>query len=324
YDAEFTPIVSQSIQTIIGIKVIDENTIDVYVNYWHFDKGEIAEWASLWSTVPWEISAAMEQAVLDGKASFSRSGATNKNISWISLIVPNDAQMIKRYLDEFSEKKFIPKSLESSKIGFDYFNNRYNASSKWITEHNHAVISNGPFYLSAYSPESRTITVNAFDDQTYPFKAGHWAEFESTIFPEIVNVNVPDIVEKESDLIIDVETTHADSILYFITGNNENSTLSEIIKIDKNFTEINISGEDVEKLGVGAKDLKIFAISNSVLKPDYYSTGFLVVKNKDTLPEINQVNVEFNRKDNFEAMWLIIIGICVIIGVSYIKKRKNH
>jgi peptide/nickel transport system substrate-binding protein len=324
YDAEFTPIVSQSIQTIIGIKVIDENTIDVYVNYWHFDKGEIAEWASLWSTVPWEISAAMEQAVLDGKASFSRSGATNKNISWISLIVPNDAQMIKIYLDEFSEKKFIPKSLESSKIGFDYFNGRYNAASKWITEHNHAVISNGPFYLSAYSPESRTITVNAFDDQTYPFKEGHWAEFESTVFPEIVKVNVPDIVEKESELNIDVETIHADSLLYFIIGNNKNSTLSEIIKIDKNFTEINISGEGVEKLGVGAKDLKIFAISNSVLKPDYYSTGFLVVKNKDTLPEINQVNIEFNRKDNFEAIWLIVIGICVIIGVSYIKKRKNH
>ena len=72
FDTEFTPIASQSIQTIIGIEPIDEDTIDVYVNYWHFDDNEIADWAALWSSVPWEITAAMEQAVIDGKVSFSR------------------------------------------------------------------------------------------------------------------------------------------------------------------------------------------------------------------------------------------------------------
>jgi len=323
YDVEFTPIASQTIQSLIGIKVIDENTIDVYVNYWHFDDGEIADWASVWSTIPWEISAAMEQEVLDGKASFSRSGAANKNVSWISLIIPNDAQMIKDYLDNFSEKKYMPRSLESSENSFSYFDNRYNASSKWITAHNHAVISNGPFYLSSYSPESRTITVNAFDDKTYPFKLGYWAEFEKTIFPKITKVEVPNIIEKGNELEINVETANADSILYFVTNNNGNSTVSELISIDKNFTKIKIPGETIEKFGTGARDVKIFAISNSVLKPDYYSTSFLVVKNKEMPPEINQDNIEFNKNNYFEEIWLVVIAMIAIISVTYIKKRKT-
>lgn len=323
FDVEFTPMASQAVQTIIGIKPIDENTIDVYVNYWHFDEGEIADWAALWSSMPWEISAAMEQSVIDGKASFSRSGATNKNVSWISLIIPNDAQMIQSYLNDFSEKRYIPKSLESFKTDFNYFDNRYIASSEWIKVNNHAVISNGPFYLSAYSPESRSITVNAFDDETYPFRLGHWSEFENTEFPKITNVDSPDIIQKGSELEINVETLHTDSILYFLTDSNGNSTLSELISIDKNSTSIKISGEKTEKLDTGAKDLKIFAISNLVLKPDYYSTSFLVVENKEVLPEINQKNIEFNKNNSFEMIWLIV-PIIIVATTIFIKKRKHR
>ena len=112
FDTEFTPRAAQNIQTIIGVNQIDEDTIEVYVDYWHFDEGEIADWAVIWNTMPWEISAAMEKAVLDGKVSFSRSGATSKNVNWLSLIIPNDANLIKGYLQEFRESNHIPVSLK--------------------------------------------------------------------------------------------------------------------------------------------------------------------------------------------------------------------
>ncbi|HET9008505.1 MAG TPA: ABC transporter substrate-binding protein [Nitrosarchaeum sp.] len=324
FDVEFTPIASQTVQTIIGIEPIDEDTIDVYVNYWHFDEGEIADWAALWSSMPWEISAAMEQAVIDGKVSFSRSGATNKNVNWISLIIPNDAQIIQNYLNEFDEKKYIPKSLESFKTDFDYFDNRYAASSKWIKEKNHAVISNGPFYLSAYSPESRTIIVNAFDDETYPFKLGHWSEFEKTEFPKITKMNIPEIMQKGTDWELNIETSEADSILYFIIDSRGNSTLTELINIDENPTRIKIPGEKTENFNTGAVDLKIFAISNSVLKPDYYSTSFLVMEDKEALPEIKQSNIEFNKENSFELIWIVVPIVVVIVTTAYIKKRKQR
>ena len=157
----------------------------------------------------------------------------SKNVNWISLIIPNDAQMIQNYLNEFSEKKYVPKGLEMFETNTTYFDDRYITTSEWIKTHNHAVISNGPFYLSAYSPESRTIVVKAFDDKTYPFKLGYWSESEKTEFPKITSVNLPSIIQKGMKLEIDVSTNQADSILYFLTDNNNNS-ISETIKIDSN------------------------------------------------------------------------------------------
>ena len=186
------------------------------------------------------------------------------------------------------------------------------------------MISNGPFYLSAYSPESRTITVNAFDDETYPFKLGYWSEFEKTEFPKITNVDSPDIIQKGTELEISVETLQTDSILYFLTDSNGNSTLSELISTDKNYTSIKIPGEKTENLDIGAKDLKIFAISNSVLKPDYYSTSFLVVENKGILPEINQKDTEFNKNNSFEVIWLIVPITIIVVTAICIKKRKQR
>ncbi|MFB5619399.1 MAG: ABC transporter substrate-binding protein, partial [Candidatus Nitrosomaritimum aestuariumsis] len=146
-DTEFTPRAAQSVQTLIGVKPIDENTIEVYVDFWHFDEGEIADWASLWNTMPWEIFTAIEHAVMDGKVSISRSGAASKNVNWVSLIIPNDAKVIQSYLDEFKTSQYIPLALKQLESEFGYFDNRYTSSSKWIEENNHAVISNGPFYL---------------------------------------------------------------------------------------------------------------------------------------------------------------------------------
>ena len=323
FDSEFTPRAAQSVETLIGVKQIDENTIEVYVDFWHFDEGEIADWASLWSTMPWEIFSAIEQAVIDGKVSISRSGATSKNINWVSLIIPNDAFVIQSYLDEFKTEKFIPPPLKKFESNFQYFDNRYTASSEWIAKNNHAVISNGPFYLDAYSPESRTISVSAFDDDSYPFKAGHWSSFENTEFPRITKVQIPNLIQKDEEFNFSIETSQADSILYFLNNNKGELVSSEIIEVEEKSTKIKIPREITKELGMGANDLKIFAISNSVLKPDFYSTSFLVTGYQNQLPEISQDSIQFEEdKDEFLWMLIPIIGVIIAI-VVYLRKRSK-
>jgi peptide/nickel transport system substrate-binding protein len=323
FDSEFTPRAAQSVETLIGVKQIDENTIEVYVDFWHFDEGEIADWASLWSTMPWEIFSAIEQAVIDGKVSISRSGATSKNINWVSLIIPNDAFVIQSYLDEFKTEKFIPPPLKKFESNFQYFDNRYTASSEWIAKNNHAVISNGPFYLDAYSPESRTISVSAFDDDSYPFKAGHWSSFENTEFPRITKVQIPNLIQKDEEFNFSIETSQADSILYFLNNNKGELVSSEIIEVEEKSTKIKIPREITKELGMGANDLKIFAISNSVLKPDFYSTSFLVTGYQNQLPEISQDSIQF-EEDKDEFLWMVIpiIGI-IIASAVYLRKRSK-
>ncbi|MDH3795085.1 MAG: ABC transporter substrate-binding protein, partial [Nitrosopumilus sp.] len=284
FDTEFTPRAAQSIQTIMGVNPIDEDTVEVYVNYWHFDEGEIADWAVIWNVVPWEITAAMEKAVVDGKLSFSRSGATSKNVNWLSLIIPNDANIIKNYLQEFKETKHIPQPFKEDNQNSEYYQKRYNSSIKWIETYNHAVISNGPFYLEAYSPESRTIKVSAFDDNSYPFKKGKWTEFEKVEFPSIKKIGMKKIIQQGDELAITIETKNSDSILYFLTNSQGDKIASETMKLKENDIIVNITSNNTKELGIGTNSIKIFAVSNSVLKPDFIKSSFIVTDNKVELP----------------------------------------
>lgn len=321
FDTEFTPRAEQSIQSIRGINMVDEDTIEVYVDYWHFDEGEIAEWAVLWSTVPWEITAAMEKAVTDGKGSFSRSGATSKNVNWLSLIVPNDSNTIKEYLEKFKETDYIPQSLIENNENLEYYQSRYDSSINWIQTNNHAVISNGPFYLDSYSPESRTIKVTAFDDDSYPFKKGEWSKFEKAEFPAIEKIDIKKVIQKGVEINIMIETKNSDSILYFLTNSRGENIISETQSIQDNNTVIKISPVDTSRLDVGANNIKIFAISNSVLKPDFYESSFIVIDSKTDLPIATNENIEFSKKES-EYGLLIIPIIAFIVIVTYLKKRN--
>ena len=323
FDTEFTPRAAQSIQTIIAINQIDDNTVEVYVNYWHFDENEIAEWAALWSSVPWEITAAMEKAVTDGKVSFSRSGATSKNVNWLSLIVPNDAQIIKEYLKEFKENKFIPNSLKQSQIQHQYFEDRFDSSINWIEEKNHAVISNGPFYLETYSPESRTIQVKAFEDDSYPFEAGTWSKFENVQFPNIKKVSMEKIVQQGESPQINIETEGVTSLLYFILDNEGSIQISEELEISENQAVIKLVSNNAEKLKIGTNQIKIFGVSDSVLKPDIYETNFLVTKEISEIPKTDIEIQNTNAEVNYDIVLIGIILISIIIGIAIVVKKKN-
>ena len=152
------------------------------------------------------------------RVSFSRSGGVSKSVNWLSLIVPNDAKIIRDYLAEFKESRYIPPSLQNSQHEWEYFEERYDAAIKWIDQNKHAIISNGPFYLDNYSPESRTMTIKSFDSIGYPFEAGKWKKFEQIKFPKITNVEISDVVDLKKPLSISVQTTDSSTIHYFISN----------------------------------------------------------------------------------------------------------
>ncbi len=324
FDTEFTPRASQTVQTLIGVRPLDEKTLEVYVDFWHFDEAEIADWASLWSSVPWELMTAMEQSVIDGKVSFSRSGAVSKSVNWLSLIVPNDAEIIKQYLTEFKDSSYVPPALDYFNLQSNYFDSRYDASIKWIEENNHAVISNGPFYLQSYSPESRTITIRAFSDESYPFEAGHWQEFENIKFPKILQVDIPDVIQQGSVMNVPIITEDASKIDYFFTNNQGESVAAGTQLLDSKSTTLTLSKEQTSKFGIGANDLKIFAVSEEVLRPDIYGISFLVVNDSTELPEITLSYIQTEQIDSdFTSIGMIILGIIIVGAIFYLRHSRK-
>jgi len=324
YDSEYSPQAAQNAKTLVGIKPIDDDTVEVYVDYWHFDEAEIAAWATPWSSMPWEIVAASEDAVLDGKVSFSRSGGVSKSVNWLSLLVPNDANIIKEHLTKFKESKYIPPSLRDSEYDWQYFEGRYDAAIRWIDENKHAIISNGPFYLNNYSPESRTITINSFDSTGYPFDAGKWEKFEQIKFPKITNVEIPNVVDLKKPLSILVQTTDSSTIHYFISNPKGETVASGIKPVDNNSSEIILAAEETSHLVVGANTLKIFSSSDEALRPDVYDTSFLVVEGQTELPTVPISQTESSSEDtSYAGIAYIVIGAIIVGIIVYVRRKRK-
>lgn len=320
-DPQYTPRAAQNLESIKGIRVLDEQTIEVYVDYWHFDEGEIATWASVGAAMPWELFQAMEQAVLDDRTAFSRSVAQSKGVNWLSVLIPGDAKMLREYLVQFRDSGETPSAIPAQDAAA-----RYDAAISWIDEYEHAVISNGPYMMQGYSPESRTITLTEFDDPTYPFATDKWSEFESVTLPEVSDVSIPDLITTDTDLQVAVDTQGADRVLYFVSDAADAIILSGDVDTDSDGAAT--VSVDTAALGVGPAGFKIFAVSDTVLRPDSYSTNFLITQADvvDITPVEDIPSVEPDVAEESEVWWYAVpIGVGVaaaIIGIAYWRRRS--
>jgi len=326
FDSEYSPKAYQAAQTLVAVRAIDKDTIEVYQNYWHFDDAEIADSAGVWTSMPWEIMSAMEKSVMEGKAAFSRSNSLGNNIEWLSLLVPNDANMIKSDLEEFKQANFVPPALATFESDPSYYDSRYDSTISWITQKNHAIISNGPFYLENYSPEARTITIRAFDDPTYPFEAGHWKEFANVKLSKINRVDVPDVVSVGKELTIPVFVNDESTIYYYFINADNKVVASGTKKSENNKIDIILSKDQTALFSVGANDLKIFTVSDSALRPDILRTSFLGINGEYVaLPEtLNTDSGVLPVEQDYVIPVIAIVAIMIGIFIILKRKRKQH
>lgn len=289
FDSEYTAVIEQLLKTVKGIRFVSDDKVEVYIDFWHFDEGEIAAYLVAWTSMPWEVMAAMEKVVIDGNAAFSKSDADSKNVDWLSLIIRRNADMVKNALTEFKNNNFVPKPLRDS-VSVSEAIARYDASIKWIDEKRHAVISNGPFHLQSYNPDARTITIKAFRDSSYPFEVGKWSDLEEPKVATIRNVSPPLSISIGSPVTItgDIQTRSDPNdvqLYYFIKNNQGNMVVSGITtpSSDGRFN-IELSGSDTSKISTGPNQFKLFAISNLALKPDIYTTSIIGLASEVTTP----------------------------------------
>jgi peptide/nickel transport system substrate-binding protein len=280
-DSEFTSQQAAALKHMKGIRFLSDNKVEVYMNYWHFDKNEIAGAPStfnniygaaiMWPAEPWEITAAEERLVTEGKFAFSKTDSTSKGVEWLSLLVPDHANAIKQELIKMKSEGYIPIALRDT-VSVDEAKKRYDASINWITQHNNAIIGNGPFYLDSYNPSGGIITIKAFHDSSYPFSIGYWNKYEHPKLATIVQnvatgTDIPRIIHigKPSNMVIHVNVDGKPSnnaTVYYYLSNTDGKVVAS-----GKFT-IALSSSDTKKLSPGPNTLKLFAVSFEAYKPD--------------------------------------------------------
>lgn len=300
YDPEYAATAQQFINTLKGFRFLDDDTVEVYVDYWHFDDNYIADYASVWSSTPWEIYAAMEDVVINKKAAFSKSEASASNVNWLSLLIREDSMLIKEALEKFRDENLVPEPLAASAQGAD---ERYAKAIEWIDAKGHAVISNGPFYLDNYNPDARTITIKTFRDDSYPFEVGYWKEFETVRLAEIASLDVPLSINRGETATIQGNVNYDGDyndvrIFYFLKNGNGNVAVQgeTTLNTDGSFA-IELSSTDTSKLSEGSNELKVMTISDKALKPDIRSISLIAVgaalNSKEVVIDDNRFNIGY-------------------------------
>lgn len=166
------------LDTFRGYRIAGNERLEVYVDFWHFEESQIGAYASPTSlSTPWELLAAMDELVFETRrAAYSDTSAARFNVPWISLAMKQDANLVERTLVDFLNNSFLPEGVfivnNRSLVSKAEADARYQAAIDWFEKHEMLVISNGPFSLKRYDPPAQFAEIQAFRDESYPYKPG--------------------------------------------------------------------------------------------------------------------------------------------------------
>jgi len=168
------------LETFKGFKLLEDDRLEVYVDYWHFEPSYIASYASIEGlATPWEVLAAMEDIVFQQRqGAYSDTAAARFSVPWLSLVTETDARLVDRTLDKFIQEQFVPAGYFEvggrTLVTPEQAVARYEAVKAWFDQYNLLIISNGPFFLTAYQPSAQFAELQAFRDENYPFSPGQF------------------------------------------------------------------------------------------------------------------------------------------------------
>jgi hypothetical protein len=149
--------------------------IDVYANTPPEDPEQDAVFAPPWSTLPWHLTALMEEAVGRGWAAFSQAKAMRRGVGWLDLVRSDEMKTrLAALVDQFERQAFRPEILQSL-VGVEEARQRWAALSVFYRSHGHFLVTNGPYQLKSWSGKS--VSVDAFRDLSYPLGVGSYDSY---------------------------------------------------------------------------------------------------------------------------------------------------
>ncbi len=199
------------LETFKGYRLTEDDQLEVYVDYWHFDTDYIGAYASPVSfDMPWELKLAMDDLVFEQRrAAYSDTAAGRFSVPWLSLVLKRDAGLVDRTLRDLERDEFVPPGV------FDFGGRslvtpeeavaRYQAAQDWFDEKDHLIISQGPYSLEQFDPPAQFAELDAFRDPSYPFKPGDHYRGE----PPALTIDdvTADVVVPGEDAVISASVT---------------------------------------------------------------------------------------------------------------------
>ncbi len=270
------------LETFKGYRLTDDDQLEVYVDYWHFDEDYIGAYASpVGFDMPWELKAAMDDLVFDKRrAAYSDTAAGRYSLPWLSLVLKRDAGLVDRALRDLeAQDAVVPAGVFDfggrSLVTPEEAAARYQAAQEWFDDKDHLVISQGPFYLEQFDPPAQFAELLAFRDPSYPFKPGDFYRGEP---PTLA------IGDVSADLVVPGEDAVVSA-----TVSGPGTVGMQYLLLDPAVGEV-VSSGPADAAGDGAFVVTIPAAVTGTLFPGFYEL-FLAAES-DSLALISERRVD--------------------------------
>ena len=208
-----TPIVGLNkpfFDTIKGIRIVPENNmLEVYVDYWHFDENYIADYAALTPINPAELLVLQHIIVFDmQKYALTTTTGTAKKLPTLNLVLKDHATALASIAQQLlSAEHFPAKYFTTPKGSFmtaDEWKARLQALISWVNGHGHAWVSQGPYYLDSFDDKAQKAVIKAYRDPSYPFTADYWIKGSTSPASASVPATPTIIVGNATSFIVNV------------------------------------------------------------------------------------------------------------------------
>lgn len=223
YDSSFAADIAPWLASIVGVEVVDEDTLVVYGNYYHpYSDNVIADYLSIWPTLPWEVWTAMEYVCVEGgpKTGTPYWWETIEEYEGLDLITKSHTEDMIEALRILTDQgwtvtvgenvvrdvpaPYISPYIPEGMVSADEATARMAAAIDFGTRFGHLYISNGPFFIKSYNPEERFMELDAFRDPTYPFTKTYWQEKLVVASMRIDGIVVPAEREQGQSFKVDI------------------------------------------------------------------------------------------------------------------------
>jgi peptide/nickel transport system substrate-binding protein len=210
------------LETFKGFRLLDDDRLETYVDFWHFEPAYIASYATAGGlSTPWELLYAMDDIVFEQRrGAYSDTAAARFSVPWLSLVTETDARLVIRTLRRFESDGQFPEAMFNLNgrrlMTADDAKWRYQACVDWFEQTNLLVISNGPFFLTRYDPPAQFAQADAFRAEGYPFKPGDWAFGEPPILAVDAEPPAPALLGDVVSVPLSVEGPGALAVRYVL------------------------------------------------------------------------------------------------------------
>ncbi len=261
------------IDKLVGVKQVGDNTLEVYINYWHPDHTFIAAQASVWEDTPWEIQALMNWLYENKQAAFSEPKARELGVEQIDQAKGPTIPLQKNALDSLSAMNYIPPALNGIVTAAEAAA-RWEALASWYDKMGHFFVSNGPYYLVKADVEADQIIIRAFRE--YLYGPDKWNE--------LVTPKSPDILPELPPIV-----TVGEEALFIVNSRLAGAPYSDVkisyMVVDPLSGEILASG-DAWMVGAGRFAIRLSSDFTARLKPGTYEMIIVGVGAEAALPRV--------------------------------------